>query len=111
MSIFISVEIIALYPRPDRARVYGGVAKFYNDQETVEYIINVITPKEEIFSSIIIEEDPSFLIGLRDGHEPVENMLPEHTSKVAGLKTKPIQFHELTPEKFQDSIMNMMTRQ
>ncbi len=27
MSIIISVEITALYPRPDRARVYGGVAK------------------------------------------------------------------------------------
>ncbi|MBE4202456.1 hypothetical protein HJ090_09890 [Vibrio parahaemolyticus] len=86
-------------------------SKFYNDQETVEYIINVITPKEEIFSSIIIEEDPSFLIGLRDGHEPVENMLPEHTRKVSGLKTKPIQFHEFTSEKLQDSIMSMMTRQ
>lgn len=86
-------------------------SKFYNDQETIEYVINIISPKEEIFRAIIIEEDPSFLIGLRDGVEPVEEMLPAHTHKVARLRTNPIHFHEFTPQKFQDSIMNMMIKQ
>ncbi|ELA8198068.1 hypothetical protein RGL65_002079 [Vibrio parahaemolyticus] len=63
MSIFISVEIIALYPRLDRARVYGGVAKissqlysmnliardFENLKESTLYYNNLDAFQENLF--------------------------------------------------------------